>query len=206
MTTILILVTLGVIAITNMGKTSSSPLSGQSPTSTPVFPIDVSGIVTSSIWLGGTPMSPPPTAEAVLPVYTSSEAIELALQRLPAGVEPTLIETRLVTAADFFQQFHGLAPGMNDQGIGPLWVVGILAPGLMADDVFPPMSEIEAESRTPTQVEGGYFAWDANAGTLTAWGELTLTGDTSSMEAIQALENKQLPIATATAIPNWNGL
>lgn len=142
-----------------------------------------------------------PAISSTSTINTAAEAISLTLEtKFPSGFSPTLIEVRLVSYDTLKLQFLGFDPGSFVSDVGPIWLVGITANGMTNDNILP-RGEFPGVTMAPPQaVPGAYYAWDANAAFVTAWGALTNSG-AKSMAALQLLANETLAIATATDVP-----
>lgn len=163
------------VAVTLARTGSSTPVTGQAPTSTPEPTLD--------------PLS------YSSPITTSQTAIDKSLVMFPSGITPTITVARLVSISTLDTWRNAHSPLTEPHA--PAWLVGIGATGLTVRDVLP---EYFGSGRKPAVgnqiVEGKYFAWDANSGVLL--GEGTLGGVQGSGQTLASINLLQAISATFT--------
>lgn len=98
------------------------------------------------------------------PIFTAEAALERCLSVLPAGTVPTLTATRLMPLSDFDGRSETEGPDFETHV--PVWVVGLIAPGLTRAD----LSQLPGVEIQPIPVAGALCVWDANSGEIVALG------------------------------------
>ncbi len=164
-------------------------------------------------------LTPSPTPPYPDPIYTEQQAIDRSLDRFPEGYPPYGEVAILMPYSQLDAWRGGSSP--KTQPDSPAWLVGILADGMTMFDVLLPwlgyagLGDPNLPSSVPASaadsdwvIEGLFYAWDANGGSLIGLGVLTnpsspmYTASSRSYESLLALPSHNMPIEPATPIPS----
>ena len=129
------------------------------------------------------------------PIINAELAIEKSLAKLPADISPSETVARLITGEKFSARF-GIYSGLKR---GPVWVVAILAPDLVAGQVMgDPLDDPILYPGSNDPVPGALYGWDANSGRnfLTS-----ANVDEAQFAEISQLVSQNLLIELATPLP-----
>lgn len=144
------------------------------------------------------------------PLYTSQEVISASLQVFPEGFQPTNAVARLITA-EVLDNWRGvMSPFMEPNA--PVWMVGVAANGMTVADALPMLygesGFAPPRGGTPAAIgaqgiEGMFFAWDANSGSILGRGALmSISGqDFSSISGLAQVTATIVP-ATLIVVPD----
>lgn len=137
------------------------------------------------------------------PIYSESEAEARSLEMFPAGHAPSTPATRLISHGSLEEQWLHVATGpgvLSWHANHPVWLVGILGTDLTVDIATGSLGIPGVTGGGDTRsVDGIYYAWDANSGSLRSAGPL-MAGSPRSYVALQALQDESLTIVKATQV------
>ena len=131
------------------------------------------------------------------PILDAQDAISRSLELFPEGHQPHSPIARLVSIGvmDAWRERQSMLSPPDSPG----WVVGILGVDLTVADVLPAMYEGASDDVGQLPVDGAWFAWNANSGTLLGLGVLE-DGWPQNYSSLSAMQDEQIPITAATEV------
>lgn len=191
----------------NEGKSSPVMVAGAS--------IGLLLLLLAGMWLGTGRLPPKQTAQPAAtsttaldsasfsgPIVSMDDATNRSLQLFPASKPHAEPVVRLVSLR-VLDEWRG-SYGSLTNARSPAWLVGIPGEGLVIDDMFPGLypsgsNAAPGQDSSATSIEGLYFAWSANSGSLIGQGALG-TQWPQTVASIAALADESLPIVAATEV------
>ncbi len=201
---------------------TATPTETWTPTATATLPYALETVTpggptpTIEGFLLETPSSTPPYPR---PIYTEQEAVDWSLELVPDELDTSGEIAILMPYSQLDQWRGGSSP--NTAPDAPVWLVGLLTYGAtMFDVVLPwfgfsgpddpglPTAVSGSAAHSNWEIEGLFYGWDANSGSLVGRGVLTneaspmYSSSSMSYASLVALPGHSMQIQPATPIPS----